>query len=100
VERVALDCRIATEASDVAATLLWRVKAALAKLGKRGVVNGEAGRRGGLWPRSQSVVVQFANCTTTDMWASLTDSGFLGAMGPASPALGERPCASRRRYRV
>src|SRR5271168_1048596 len=40
-ERVALDCRIATEAPDVAATLLARVRAALAKLGKRGVVSGE-----------------------------------------------------------
>src|SRR5271167_2495065 len=40
-ERVALDCRIATEASDVAATLRWRVKAALTKLGKRGVVSAE-----------------------------------------------------------
>lgn len=29
-ERVALDCRIATEAPDVAATLRWRVKATLA----------------------------------------------------------------------
>src|ERR1700683_2130960 len=41
VERVALDCRIASEAPDVAATLLARVRAALAKLGKRGVVGGE-----------------------------------------------------------
>ena len=40
-ERVALDCRIATEAPDIAATLLARVRAALAKLGKRGVVSGE-----------------------------------------------------------
>ena len=40
-ERVALDCRIATEAPDVAATLLVRIRAALAKLGKRRVVNGE-----------------------------------------------------------
>jgi hypothetical protein len=38
VERVALDCRIATEAPDVAATLLARVRAALAKLGKRGLL--------------------------------------------------------------
>jgi hypothetical protein len=36
-----LDCRIATEVPEVAATLLARVRAALAKLGKRGVVNGE-----------------------------------------------------------
>ena len=41
VERVALDCRFATEAPDVAGTLLARVPAALAKLGKRGVVGGE-----------------------------------------------------------
>jgi hypothetical protein len=41
VEGVALDCRIATEAPHVAATLLARVRAALAKLGKRGVVSGE-----------------------------------------------------------
>ena len=41
VERVALDCRIATEAPDVAAMLVARVRAALAKLDKRGVVNGE-----------------------------------------------------------
>jgi hypothetical protein len=40
-ERVALDCRIATEAPGASATLLWRVKAALAKLGKRGIVSGE-----------------------------------------------------------
>ena len=40
-ERVALDCRIATEAPDVAATLLWRVKAAVDRLGKRGVLRGE-----------------------------------------------------------
>jgi hypothetical protein len=40
-ERVALDCRIATEAPDVGATLLARVRGALAKLGKRGIVNGE-----------------------------------------------------------
>jgi hypothetical protein len=40
-QRIALDCRIATEAPDVAATLLARVRAALAKLGKRGVVSGE-----------------------------------------------------------
>ena len=37
VERVALDCRIATEAPDIAATLLAGVRAALAKLGKRGM---------------------------------------------------------------
>jgi hypothetical protein len=37
-ERVALDCRIATEAPDVAATLLWRVRAAVDRLGKRGVL--------------------------------------------------------------
>ena len=37
-ERVALDCRIATEAPDVAATLLWRVNAAVDRLGKRGVL--------------------------------------------------------------
>jgi hypothetical protein len=41
VERVALDCRIAKEAPDVGATLLARVRGALAKLGKRGIVNGE-----------------------------------------------------------
>jgi hypothetical protein len=41
VERVAPDCRIATEAPNIAATLLARVRAALAKLGKRGVVSGE-----------------------------------------------------------
>src|SRR5271163_2749445 len=41
IERVALDCRIATEASGIAATLRWRVKAALAKLDKRGVVSSE-----------------------------------------------------------
>jgi hypothetical protein len=41
VERVALDCRIATETPDVAATLLARVRAVLAKLGKRGIVGGE-----------------------------------------------------------
>jgi hypothetical protein len=40
-ERVALDCQIATEAPDVAATMRWRVKAALTKLGKRGIVSGE-----------------------------------------------------------
>lgn len=40
-QRIALDCRIATEAPDVAATLLARVRAALAKLGKRGVVSGD-----------------------------------------------------------
>jgi hypothetical protein len=39
-ERVALDCRIATESPGIAATLRWRVKAALTKLGKRGVVSG------------------------------------------------------------
>ena len=39
-ERVALDCRIATEAPDVAATLLWRVKAAVDRLGKRGLLAG------------------------------------------------------------
>jgi hypothetical protein len=38
VERVALDCRIATEAPDVAATLLARIRAALAKLDKRGLL--------------------------------------------------------------
>ena len=44
VERVALDCRIGTEAPDVVATRLARVRAALAKLGKRGIVSGgEAG---------------------------------------------------------
>jgi hypothetical protein len=37
-ERVALDCRIATEAPDVAATLLWRVKAAVDRLGKRSLL--------------------------------------------------------------
>jgi hypothetical protein len=37
-ERVALDCWIATEAPDVAATLLWRVKAAVDRLGKRGLL--------------------------------------------------------------
>jgi phosphoglycolate phosphatase-like HAD superfamily hydrolase len=37
-ERVALDCRIATETPDVAVTLLWRVKAALDRLGKRGLL--------------------------------------------------------------
>jgi hypothetical protein len=37
VERVALDCRIATEAPDVAATL-WRVRAAVDRLGKRGLL--------------------------------------------------------------
>src|SRR5277367_6069625 len=41
VEQVALGCRIATEAPDIAATLLVRVRAALTKLGKRGVVSGE-----------------------------------------------------------
>jgi hypothetical protein len=41
VERVALDCRIATEAPDVAATLVVRVRAALVKLGKRGIVTGD-----------------------------------------------------------
>jgi hypothetical protein len=40
-ERVALDCRIATAAPSMAATLLWRVKAAVAKLGKHGVVTGQ-----------------------------------------------------------
>ena len=40
-ERVALDCGIATEAPDVAATLLWRVQAALGRLGRRGIVRGE-----------------------------------------------------------
>src|SRR6202041_1144466 len=39
-ERVALDCRIATEAPDVAATLLWRGK------GGGGRVGGGGGRRG------------------------------------------------------
>jgi hypothetical protein len=38
VDRVALDCRIATEAPDVAVTLFWRIKAALTKLAKRGVL--------------------------------------------------------------
>ena len=33
VERVALDCWIATEA-PVAATLLWRVKATLVRMGR------------------------------------------------------------------
>ena len=47
VERVALDCRIATEAPDVAATLMVRIRAALAKLGKRGIVSGEG--RPALW---------------------------------------------------
>ena len=37
-EWLALDCRIATEAPDVAATLLWRVKAAVDRLGKRGLL--------------------------------------------------------------
>src|ERR1700733_10904761 len=41
VERVALDCRIATEAPGIAATLRWRVRAALTKLSKRGIVSGE-----------------------------------------------------------
>ena len=41
VERVALDCRSATGAPDVAATLLAHVRAALAKLDKRGIVSGE-----------------------------------------------------------
>jgi hypothetical protein len=41
VERVALDCRIATEAPGIAAKLRWRVKATLTKLGKRGVLSGE-----------------------------------------------------------
>jgi hypothetical protein len=40
-ERIALDCRIATKAPDVAATLLWLVKAAVDRLRKRGVVNSE-----------------------------------------------------------
>jgi hypothetical protein len=40
-ERVALDRRMATAAPDVAATLLWRVKAAVDRLGKRGVLAGE-----------------------------------------------------------
>src|SRR5277367_6437248 len=40
-QRIALDCRIATEAPDVAATLLARIRAALAKLGKRGVVGSQ-----------------------------------------------------------
>src|SRR5277367_758749 len=40
-ERVALDCRIATEAPGVAEKLAWRVKAALGRLGRRGIVNGE-----------------------------------------------------------
>jgi hypothetical protein len=35
-ERVALDCRIAIEAPDVAATLSWRVEAALGRM-QRGV---------------------------------------------------------------
>jgi len=39
-ERVALDCRIATEAPDVATTLRWRVKAALGRLASRGIVSG------------------------------------------------------------
>src|ERR1700733_9177166 len=39
-ERVALDCRIATEAPDPAAAVLTRVRAALAKLDKRGIVSG------------------------------------------------------------
>jgi hypothetical protein len=43
VERIALDCRIATEAPDIAATLLVRLRAALAKLGKRWVVSGGPG---------------------------------------------------------
>jgi hypothetical protein len=32
------DCRITTRAPDVAATLLWRVKAAMDRLGKRGLL--------------------------------------------------------------
>jgi hypothetical protein len=36
----AVDCEIATEAPDVAATLLWRVKAAVDRLGKRGLLAG------------------------------------------------------------
>ena len=36
-----MDCRIATEAPAVAATLVARVRAALAELDKRGVVSGE-----------------------------------------------------------
>jgi hypothetical protein len=38
-ERVALDCEIATEAPDVAATLSWRVKATLDRKGKRGLAD-------------------------------------------------------------
>ena len=40
-EQVALDCRVKTEAPGVAATLLVRLRAALVKMGKRGVVSGE-----------------------------------------------------------
>src|ERR1700683_1009836 len=45
VTRVALDCRIATEASDVAATLLWRIKGRAGEAGQaRGCEwRGEAG---------------------------------------------------------
>ena len=45
-ERVALDCGIATEAPDVAATLLWRVKAAVDRLGKRGLLDGDGKSKG------------------------------------------------------
>jgi hypothetical protein len=40
-DRAALDCRTATEAPGIAATLRWRVNAALAKAGKRGIVISE-----------------------------------------------------------
>ena len=40
-ERVAVDCRIATEAPEAWVTLLARVRAALVKMNKRGVVSGE-----------------------------------------------------------
>jgi hypothetical protein len=39
--RVALDCRIATEAPDVEARLFWRVKTALERLRKRELVISE-----------------------------------------------------------
>jgi len=41
VERVALDCRIATEATDVAAKLLRRLQAVRGRLDKRGVLSRE-----------------------------------------------------------
>jgi hypothetical protein len=39
-EQVALDCRLKTEVPDVAATLLLRVNAALAKMRARGLASG------------------------------------------------------------